>query len=495
MAYSIKWDLPAGEYRLNEPTLTRDNGDRQEPSTNEEGYRPAPLGIGLELKADESSGYRQGVWSAHHNGLCNMMMFVPDNSKAAVIERVFDTLNVLIGAKTGLDLTSCYTLAGIPITNSGELLTWNHSQSAEDAHMVDEDDARLTVLRAYDVAPGMHLQAASDTVVPRVAVRCYSWTCVRGLPYTFYGTKYVGGQGHGMVVRGDDDALRGPWPRKRAGTTGKLYRRPLGSEEDGDYQLVGGGFGVDEHGHWKSSSEAILGTDEDRMIYEYALLQNGEYASMGRFATREFALLQDYLVDGSGELYVIEQMPNLIFILVHRPGNGIELIYTSDPGQYFRDGKSLGTFTNPYQLVEPENTEGSPSGYVSKSGSVYAYHLKGGNLQRLISSPLASRWGGQTTVITGENIIKANAVWHEGRQYCVAVNGDGAMHIYTSNTHFDDETWTLGQNKFKIADGISIENMPSFYHAHGKFWVHAMVGEDVKCWTSGNFGRSWTEVD
>ena len=97
-------------------------------------------------------------------------------------------------------------------------------------------------------------------------------------------------------------------------------------------------------------------------------------------------------------------------------------------------------------------------------------------------------------MITGENIIKANTVWHEGRQYCVAINNDGGMYIYASHTHFEDEAWVLGENKFKIADGISIENMPSFYQAHGKFWVHAVVGEDVKCWTSITFGKNWVAL-
>ncbi|MFA5637166.1 MAG: hypothetical protein WC977_14820, partial [Anaerovoracaceae bacterium] len=193
---SIEWEFPdAGTFTMTEPQLVLDPGDRQEIVAGTPGYREAPSSSGAVLKCDEHWQYAQGVVSAHVNGLADRVLFMPDHAKPCTVERCFDTLDVRIGATTGTDQTSCFSLGAWPITNSGEAWTWTHSSANEEAHMKDSDGAVLKTLAVSDIRPEYQLAAVGDVITPSVAVRCYSVTCVRGLHYAFAGTKYVGGRG------------------------------------------------------------------------------------------------------------------------------------------------------------------------------------------------------------------------------------------------------------------------------------------------------------
>jgi hypothetical protein len=191
---------------------------------------------------------------------------------------------VLIGATTGTDLTTCYSLGGWPINNAGEAWGYTYSSGAEESHMKDSDGAVLKTLAVSDIRPEYQLAAVGDVITPSVAVRAYSITCVRGLAYTFYGRKIFNGRGHGMVVRNG----RQDYPRARGGKGGGLYRRHLGSSDP--WQGVEAALTGDEHGHWASAAWEIADTDAARTLWEYAV----RGTSMGRFATREFALLEIY---------------------------------------------------------------------------------------------------------------------------------------------------------------------------------------------------------
>lgn len=279
----LRWEFPAaGTLTMTEPQLVLDPGDRQEVASGTPGYREAPSSIGAVLKIDEHWQYAQGVVSAHVNGLCDRVLYMPDHAKPCTIERCFDTLDVLIGAQTGQDLTTVFALGAWPITNSGEAWTWTHSAANEAAHMKDSDDVVLKTLTVADIRPEWALAASGSTITPSVAVRCYSITCVRGLAYTFYGRKIVGGRGHGMVVRNG----RQDYPRARGGRGGGLYRRHLGSSDP--WQGVEAALTGDEHGHWSSGAHEISDDDAARTLWEYA----AGGVLMGRFATREFALAQ-----------------------------------------------------------------------------------------------------------------------------------------------------------------------------------------------------------
>lgn len=280
---SIEWEFAdAGTYTLTEPTLIVDPGDRQELVAAAPGYREAPTNNGAQVKVDESWRYAQGVVSAHVNGYCDAVMCAPDRAKAPLIERCMDTLNVLIGAKTGQDMTTCYSLGAWPVANAGEAWDFIHSSGNEAMHMKDSDGAVLKTLAVSDICPVVAEGEQAGKINLDVAVRCYSVTCVRGLHYAFAGTKYVGGRGHGMVVRNG----RQDYPRARGGKGGGLYRRHLGSSDP--WQGVEAALTADEHGHWSSEAHEISDTDAARTMWEYA----AGGVLMGRWATREFALAQ-----------------------------------------------------------------------------------------------------------------------------------------------------------------------------------------------------------
>jgi len=495
MAYSIAISgLAAGNYQIDAPSLCPDAGDRQEVSITDPFYREAPEASGFAWKCDESWGYQQGKVSAHINGFCRMVMFTPDNAKGCLVERCCDTLNVSIG-KTGQDFTSNYSLGGWPMDAASERFEWTHNQGAEDAHMVDEDDVRLAVLGMYDIAPIMHTEHnGNGPITPSVAKRVGKITCVRGLPYTFYGTKYVGGRGHGMALTNAAyDGTGEPFPRKRAGTTGKLYRRHLDAEPDDSYDLVRDGFNVGEHGHWASNAQPILDTNAARSLWEYFIRQRGEFASIGRYATREYAIRQVVIVAEGKEIYVVEHSPSQFFVIEHN--DGIKLIYTSGGSQWYADAKVLVPYDLPKQLVLEDATDGSPGGYATRSGRLYVYHVYQNNLHQMYSDNYGVTFSQDTAMISGENISKCVEAEIDGRQYCFALDDDGTFWCYTSSTHFTDSAWHQNTNKFSIAPDMDETANPGWAFSHGKLYAYCMGTDDTRqCFVSVDFGKTWDDV-
>jgi len=144
----------------------------------------------------------------------------------------------------------------------------------------------------------MALADTAGSMILPVAVRAYSIECVRGLPYTFYGTKYVGGRANGVGV----DRARHDFPRARGRVVGTLYHRHLGSADP--WQGVEGSIPTDEHGRWVSQAWGISDTDAARTLWEYALRAD----NMGRWATREYAMIEGY-VSLAGEPDLAEDLP------------------------------------------------------------------------------------------------------------------------------------------------------------------------------------------
>lgn len=322
---SLQWTLPAGAYTMNEPQLLeRDTGDRQELLPGSPGYRQDPGGADLKIKIDESWMYAQGKVSAHIDGHHDRVLFVPDHNKPCQIEKCFDTLNVLIGAKTGEDLTSNYLLSDWPVQNSSERWVYTHSAAAEEAHLVDEDDAALVALRCYDLMPQM---AGSSGALP-VAVRCAEVTAVAGLPYTFYGRKYCGGRAQGFLLKAD---LPSDYPRARSTGSLALYRRPLDPDDPTvpwQYHTPAGSS--DAHGRWQSAVGTVWGPDVDirARLWEYGIQERTtDVVNLGRFATREWAaavttfsplrgdpfLCRDFAGNPSWLIYATEELDCRLF--------------------------------------------------------------------------------------------------------------------------------------------------------------------------------------
>ena len=314
-----------GAWVLKEPSLPEtDTGDINERLPGSPGYREQPLGEGVQVKIDESWQYRQGVISATVNGFADRVLFTPDNAKPCIIEKCHDTLRVLYGAKTGVDLTSCYRLSEWPVTVTGERWIFTHQAAAEAAHLVDEDELRLTSLRCFDIAPQM--RGGGDL---RCAVRCATVECARGLPYTFQGTYYAGGQAQGWLLKSPtpDD-----YPRARSVGNLTLYRRPQADPEGEagtwqDYAIAGTS---NAHGRWQTPYGTVWGPDVDirARLWEYGIQERTtDVVNLGRFATREWAaavttfsplrgdpfLCRDFAGNPSWLIYATEELDCRLF--------------------------------------------------------------------------------------------------------------------------------------------------------------------------------------
>lgn len=498
MAYDLKWDLPAGTYQMAEPQLVTDPGDRQEVTSVSPYYREAPSGDGLALKIDESWRYAQGVVSMVYNGLCNMALFVPDNAKGCVIERCLDTLDVRIGAQTGQDLTSCYALAGWPFTKTGEAFTYSHSASAEEGHMKDVDDAVLKTLAVSDIVPQM--QGGS---IGAVAVRCAEFHCVNGLPYVFDIVHYVHGRGHGMAVTPAADAGTGEaFPRKRSGTTGDLYARPLGSTDEGDWTKVDDGYTVDEHGHWTSDAMPIVGTDEARTLREYALRQSGAYASLGRFATREFALLQAIITGGPSRPAVCVEPVTGICHLAYVSGEDVR--YTqSDPWiatgfRGWRYGNLApikgtpqtiavfeGGYTDPSVVVMPGRTV-----IVSARSTTAPYPV---TLKRSLNQ--GRTWEDVPVGTFVADLTQLSLTQHRGVLHGAGIVGSNAVYRYS------DDGGTTAKSLDRTATVTAIicaaeDEQPDIVRdPTGVLYVTCNNGTAIVIMTSSDGGNTWADTD
>lgn len=498
MVYDLKWDLPAGTYQMAEPQLVTDPGDRQEVTSVSPYYREAPSGDGLALKIDESWRYAQGVVSMVYNGLCNMALFVPDNAKGCVIERCLDTLDVRIGAQTGEDLTACYALAGWPFTKTGEVLSYSHSAAAEEGHMKDADDAVLKTLAVSDIVPQM--QGGS---IGAVAVRCATFYMVPGLPYIFDIVHYVHGRGHGMAVTPAADAGTGEaFPRKRSGTTGDLYARPLGSTDEGDWTKVDDGYTVDEHGHWTSDAMPIVGTDEARTLREYALRQSGAYASLGRFATREFALLQAIITGGPSRPAVCVEPVTGICHLAYVSGEDVR--YTqSDPWiatgfRGWRYGNLApikgtpqtiavfeGGYTDPSVVVMPGRTV-----IVSARSTTAPYPV---TLKRSLNQ--GRTWEDIPVGTFVADLTQLSLTQHRGVLHGAGIVGSNAVYRYS------DDGGTTAKSLDRTATVTATicaaeDEQPDIVRdPTGVLYVTCNNGTAIVIMTSSDGGNTWAETD
>lgn len=284
LVQSIEITLPEGEYRLKEPELpATDPGDKQEYARRDRKTtkRPAPESDGYRLKIDEHYQYRQGVVSATVNGFHDRALYLPDNQKPCTIEKCFDTLNVLTGEHSGLDLTHCYDLASWPVHNSCERWTYSHNAGAEAAHLTDADSNRLCTLNVYDIAPQMSFDDESGALP--CAVRVARITCAPGIPYTFFGTKYTHGRAHGLLLWDDYPA---DFPRARGCGTVYLYHRLPTDDQWNFFKTCGGS---DQHGRWASPAAPPYSPAGELYSYASREKSNETMVGHGRFATREWA--------------------------------------------------------------------------------------------------------------------------------------------------------------------------------------------------------------
>jgi len=195
----------------------------------------------------------------------------------------------------------------------------------------------------------------------------------------------------------------------------------------------------------------------------------------------------------SPEFFVVEHTPNIVYVLESQPDIGIQFIYTAPPDEWYRTGKAQTPYTLPKKIVEDDNTDGSPSGYVDH-GVLRVYHVAGGSLKHLGSSTWGSAWTPEGTVIAEQDISKAMAFLLDGREYCLAVTNSGDFKCFVTNKHFADKSWDEGTNVFTIDTGVDAEANPGGYAAHGVLYAFASKDADRICYKSVDYGKKWTEV-
>jgi hypothetical protein len=363
-------------FRVDTPQLVLDPGDTQVDPAREASTPHCWV------KQFENFIYADGGISAHADGVYNRAIWWPDQHNGNVLEDTGGHLNPPYEpALTSFRLDDYTSL----IQTSGEAFDTTYNATAAGEATVDEDDAVLAVLRCYDLRPRMVLTGVMDNNIDGgagldVALRVGQWTAVNGLQYVWHTDKYVGGQGHG---RASDSG------RDRSDTDfTSIWRRELGSDDE--WLIFEANVDSDNQGHWHSQSGMVEKSYAANIAtrYEYAVGPNNiAPTSIGYFATREFAVGTTYRVKS---FFVVEQMRNVVYVLDYQAGVGIQLVYSSPPDSWYEDNISLVPYTLPHKVVT--DTDGSPSGYVDRLSVFYMYHIKDGDVKRLISRDWGNHW-------------------------------------------------------------------------------------------------------
>ncbi|MHB8994561.1 MAG: hypothetical protein ACYC63_04850 [Armatimonadota bacterium] len=335
LVQSIEWQFGlTGDYLMDEPLLVNDPGDPQKSGiegtdvtigsrangTNLFGGGPAkmvqvgrkmPRGDGGYFKMFNPYTYSQGGLSGHYNGVHVDALKCPDWAKANALEHTVGMLSVVFGAETGLDMTSCWGLgAFMSLVNGGSGDAWvgNYDNGKERAVFLDVNGDAIKGASAFDIVDSMNGEL-------NVCVQVASWIAVPGIPYTWYGTHYVGGQVHGIAFDPDTGE------RVRRGTKGIIpIQRTVDTEEPKTYGFFDGAK-FDDHGHYESLGGAVVNYPPGKRsgYWEYALLGMPKgYISLGRLATREFNAHTALFVPSFPRTLQVDQYGNIFSFWVDK---------------------------------------------------------------------------------------------------------------------------------------------------------------------------------
>ncbi|HQA68492.1 MAG TPA: hypothetical protein PK801_09225, partial [Aggregatilineales bacterium] len=173
-----------GDWSLSEPQLVLDPGDGEREAVTPHWF----------WKHFEHWAYAEGGISAVVDGQrCGIEW--PDHNKPNTVERhLGGNFNTVIGAESGIDLTGAWPLSTYVgfIRDCADAWEVTYNTSADEAHLVDDEDERLCTLSCTDLCT----VTGDDYEVtnPEVAIRVGIWTCATGLHYDWHVQAVVEGE-------------------------------------------------------------------------------------------------------------------------------------------------------------------------------------------------------------------------------------------------------------------------------------------------------------
>lgn len=269
---SIKLTFGAvGAWKLGWPLLALDGGDSQAQPPRE------AVTPHLGFKEFGHFAYKRGGISGCVDGQYLEAIAWPDDSHKNTLEPTGGHFDFVVGAESGIDLTSAWSLnAYLSLVNRCcDAWAAAYDTAAAEAAFQDDDEIWLKTPHCFDLRP-TNLQGGGPF---DVAVRVGRWTAVPGLHYDWCAEKIVEGQAHGWAR--DERRARGAWT--------PLHRRPA---DDPDAWELFEEMQADDHAHWHSSSARVVHRyEEDSAIlwlYGTDTLGKGD-RYIGRLACREYA--------------------------------------------------------------------------------------------------------------------------------------------------------------------------------------------------------------
>jgi hypothetical protein len=235
------------------------------------------------VKHFEHAAYARGGGSAIADGVHVCALYAFDEDSPNTIERTLANFSRLIGAKTGIDMTSAWSLAQWLSLAENCCNAWatSYSTAAADAAFKDADGTALKAPSVTDLQPIMG-QDVSASGALSVACRVAQWTAVRGLKYDWTARKIVQGRIQGWVIGSDGE------PVADHSAASNLWRRSSSADDWTQVESLSS----DAYGRFASNAHATHdydATEETSTLFDYGIGKGiSTVASTGRFADREW---------------------------------------------------------------------------------------------------------------------------------------------------------------------------------------------------------------
>jgi len=268
---SIKLEFGAtGAWQLGEPMLKLDAGDTESSPPRD------PVTPHSYLKEFEHYQYRRGGISACVDGQYLEGIAWPDSSHGNTLEPTGGHFDYRVGATSGIDFTTAWSLEGYLdlIERCCDAWETSYNTSAAEDAFKDSDGNWLKTPACFDLRPvNRQTGTACD-----VAVRVGQWTTAAGLRYDFTAEKIVRTQAHGWALSGGERA-------RNVASFSTLWRRKQGSDDSWTEIAT---LSSDGHGHWHSDALDVVAeySEDTATLWEYAT--GAGHASIGRGAVREY---------------------------------------------------------------------------------------------------------------------------------------------------------------------------------------------------------------
>jgi len=443
------------DWQINEPKLCLDRGDLSSSPPRD------PATPHCYLKEFEHWQYRRGGMSACVDGQYLEGIAWPDSSHGNTLEPTGGHFDYRVGATSGIDFTSAWSLAGYLdfIERCSDAWDTTYSAAAAEAAFKDDEGNWLKTPHCFDLRP---VNRQTGTTFD-VAVRVGQWTTAAGLHYDFTAEKIVRGQAHGWMSDPTGAADRN---HANADT---LERRKQGSSDTwAEVQSLSS----DGHGHWHSQSLETIAEYSDDVATFWNYRVDSTYALAH---VREYATMQGASAGGHRFSLLVPRASARLIHFYSTLLNGIYHLYSNPEVQYWEDASEVDPgYTNPHQDTTGAGDD-YPSAFFTERGRLHLCFVRDNIVYTQHSDDLGETWSTSVSITSGYSTAFFWRAEDNPIVYFAGVKSDGTLDFAYST-----DTLTTLEDAVTVASGVDVRQASGVMTQRGRIViVYSKGGEET----------------